>query len=82
LRFGLIRDFEIASDNFDGFVKSLCNVMPDLIRHPEPNENTGFRVKPGMTKKSNLDFLGLHQFYFLDFSGGGADALTALSTVL
>ncbi len=23
--------------------------MPDLIRHPEKTESTGFRVKPGMT---------------------------------
>jgi hypothetical protein len=26
--------------------------MPDLIRHPEPIESTGFRVKPGMTRKA------------------------------
>jgi hypothetical protein len=31
---------------FDGFVKSLLIVMPDLIRHPEPIEFTGFRLPP------------------------------------
>jgi len=32
--------------NFDGFVKSPLIVMPDLIRHPEPVEFTGFRLPP------------------------------------
>ena len=35
--------------------------MPDLIRHPELIENTGFRVKPGMTIKANSDYLQSHQ---------------------
>jgi hypothetical protein len=30
----------------DGFVKSLRIVMPDLIRHPEAIEFTGFRLSP------------------------------------
>jgi len=30
----------------DGFVKSPIIVMPDLIRHPEPVEFTGFRLPP------------------------------------
>lgn len=30
-------------------------VMPDLIRHSQPIETTGFRVKPGMTKTSISD---------------------------
>jgi hypothetical protein len=30
--------------------------MPDLIRHPEPIESTGFRVKPGMTRKAFSTF--------------------------
>jgi hypothetical protein len=29
--------------------KVLGRVIPDLIRDPETYENTGFRVKPGMT---------------------------------
>jgi len=29
--------------------KVLGRVIPDLIRDPETFENTGFRVKPGMT---------------------------------
>jgi hypothetical protein len=32
--------------NFDGFVKCPRIVMPDLIRHPEPIEVTGFRLSP------------------------------------
>jgi hypothetical protein len=32
--------------NLDGFVKSLRIVMPDLIRHPEHIEFTGFRLSP------------------------------------
>ncbi|MDI6687229.1 MAG: hypothetical protein QME06_03310 [Desulfobacterales bacterium] len=32
--------------NFDGLVKSLEIVMPDLIRHPERIEFTGFRLSP------------------------------------
>jgi hypothetical protein len=31
---------------FDGPVKSLLFVMPDLIRHPELVEFTGFRLPP------------------------------------
>jgi len=31
---------------FDGFVKSLEIVMPNLIRHPERIEFTGFRLSP------------------------------------
>jgi len=31
---------------FDGFVKSPKFVMPDLIRHPESTEITGFRLSP------------------------------------
>jgi hypothetical protein len=30
----------------DGFVKSPLTVMPDLIRHPEPVEFTGFWLSP------------------------------------
>jgi hypothetical protein len=30
----------------DGFVKSPRIVMPDLIRHPEAIEFTGFRLSP------------------------------------
>jgi hypothetical protein len=30
----------------DGLVKSLEIVMPDLIRHPERIEITGFRLSP------------------------------------
>jgi len=30
----------------DGFVKSQKTVMPDLIRHPEHIEITGFRLPP------------------------------------
>jgi hypothetical protein len=40
--------------------------MPDLIRHPVPEQsekNTGFRVKPGMTKKAFLAFYGLVTVY-------------------
>jgi hypothetical protein len=32
--------------NIDGFVKSPLTVMPDLIRHPEPVEFTGFWLSP------------------------------------
>jgi hypothetical protein len=32
--------------NIEGFVKSPNTVMPDLIRHPELIEITGFRLSP------------------------------------
>jgi hypothetical protein len=32
--------------NIDGFVKSPLFVMPDLIRHPELIEFTGFQLSP------------------------------------
>ena len=32
--------------NFDNLVKSPKTVMPDLIRHPEVIEFTGFRLSP------------------------------------
>jgi hypothetical protein len=32
--------------NIDAIVKSLQSVMPDLIRHPEHTEDTGFRLSP------------------------------------
>jgi hypothetical protein len=32
--------------NYDGFLKSRRIVMPDLIRHPEPINITGFRLSP------------------------------------
>jgi hypothetical protein len=35
-----------AQSNFDGLVKSPKTVMPDLIRHPELIEITGFRLSP------------------------------------
>jgi len=36
----------MVSGNLDGFVQSPIIVMPDLIRHPEPVEFTGFRLPP------------------------------------
>jgi len=38
------REFGIIKE--DEFVKSLRIVMPDLIRHPELIEFTGFRLSP------------------------------------
>jgi len=32
--------------NVDGLVKSNETVMPDLIRHPEALDITGFRLSP------------------------------------
>jgi hypothetical protein len=32
--------------NFNGLVKSLETVMPDVIRHPKLVEFTGFRLSP------------------------------------
>jgi len=37
---------EHRTSNVNGFVKSPNTVMPDLIRHPELIENTGFRLSP------------------------------------
>ncbi len=36
----------LSGIRFDGLVKSPRLVMPDLIRHPEHIENTGFRPTP------------------------------------
>ena len=38
--------------------------MPDLIRHPEPVEFTGFRLPPEWQKRKISDFLRVHQFCF------------------
>jgi hypothetical protein len=35
-----------TTPKFDGFVKSPQIVMPDLIRHPERVDITGFRLSP------------------------------------
>jgi len=40
----------------DGLVKSNETVMPDLIRHPEPLEITGFRLSPNDEKGHFLTF--------------------------
>jgi hypothetical protein len=43
------RDFNVfqgTNINLDLIVKSLKTVMPDLIRHPEVLEFTGFRLSP------------------------------------
>jgi len=36
----------MRESKIDGLVKSLKIVMPDLIRHPERIEFTGFRLSP------------------------------------
>jgi len=51
----------MVSSNLDETVQSPNSVMPDLIRHPEASEKTGFRVKPGMTNLDVFDFLRKHQ---------------------
>jgi len=38
--------FLFSNSYFDGPVKSNETVMPDLIRHPEALEITGFRLSP------------------------------------
>jgi hypothetical protein len=43
---GLLKKNEHRTSNADGFVKSPRIVMPDLIRHPEQAEFTGFRLLP------------------------------------
>ena len=42
----VIEDKRKEAVKFDGLVKSPRIVMPDLIRHPEPIEFTGFRLSP------------------------------------
>jgi hypothetical protein len=39
-------DYVLSKTNIDCFVKNPRIVMPDLIRHPENIENTGFRLSP------------------------------------
>jgi len=49
---------------FDGFVKSPQSRHSRESGNPATlwrGENTGFRVKPGMTDKVNFDFLRVHQ---------------------
>ena len=43
--------------NVDSFVKSPKTVMPDLIRHPEVIEFTGFRLSPEWRQKRIPNFL-------------------------
>jgi hypothetical protein len=43
---GFAKKNEHRTSNADGFVKSPRIVMPDLIRHPEQAEFTGFRLLP------------------------------------
>jgi len=45
-RIGYCGQVHFRSFKFDGLVKSPKNVMPDLIRHPEHIEITGFRLPP------------------------------------
>jgi hypothetical protein len=46
MRYWLINTPKKAAPIVDGLVKSPLIVMPDLIRHPEPIEFTGFRLPP------------------------------------
>jgi hypothetical protein len=46
-----------TSYNFDTFVNSPQSRHSRESGNPELVENTGFRVKPGMTDKVNFDFL-------------------------
>ena len=45
----------------DEIVKSIRWVIPDLIRNPETIENTGCRIKSGMTTHQSPDFLRMRQ---------------------
>ena len=49
----------------DDFVKSIKTVMPDLIRHPEDTEITGFRPQsmPGFKWGWNDALEGFQAFY-------------------
>ncbi|MBU0652001.1 MAG: hypothetical protein KKG96_03885 [Proteobacteria bacterium] len=38
--------------NLDGFARNLSKGHTGEDRYPEPLRNTGFRVKPGMTKEA------------------------------
>jgi hypothetical protein len=38
--------YRYSITKYDGLVKSHFFVMPDLIRHPELTEITGFRLSP------------------------------------
>jgi len=53
---------------FDAPVKNPPNGHTGESRYPELVNNTGFRVKPGMTKEANDDFLQNHLFYAPNFS--------------
>jgi len=52
---------EHRTSNIDELVKSPEIVMPDLIRHPELIEFTGFRLSPEGRKKELFDFLRNYQ---------------------
>jgi len=43
---GLMENPKNSNHKSDDFVKSPKFVMPDLIRHPESTEITGFRLSP------------------------------------
>jgi hypothetical protein len=47
----------------DDLVKSPPNCHTGNSRYPEGAKNTGFRVKPGMTKEANGDFLRVHHYW-------------------
>jgi hypothetical protein len=40
------QSYKAPNSNTNGFVKTPRIVMPDLIRHTEPIEFTGFRLSP------------------------------------
>jgi hypothetical protein len=46
LKMPIESNLDFKSCKVDGLVKSLLLVMPDLIRHPEVVEFTGFRPSP------------------------------------
>jgi len=53
--------YKVLTLNLDELVKSPEIVMPDLIRHPELIEFTGFRLSPEGRKRELFDFLRNYQ---------------------
>jgi len=63
---GTVRlNIEYCRFNIDEFVKSLHTRHSRARGNPELAENTGFRIKSGMTNKVDFDFLRNHQYLAL-----------------
>jgi hypothetical protein len=67
--------FKIKCVKLDGFVKSSLFVMPDLIRHLEPVEFTGFRLPDRVRHRLRRNDGKTEELTFYEFIKNGVDTM-------